>query len=283
MADNIQREPVVLIDKRKKQEAHIIAASHYSFEDLMQSARRINVGVFEGEWDLTYLNPETKKPEPIDPQAEVGDYLSRDINTFYWNYKSPVFRVPSSGDTHTRFDQRNERRAHRTANRGTTYDQPSGLRSMQYASVARRFIALVIDIIIITAISGILHMRSAGFWVWWMYFAFFEASKYQATPGKMAMGLTVTDLNGNRLTFGRAMGRAFGHALSWITFTVGFFIAFFTEKTQSPPRFARRNVGVGRQSAHAARSHDGFGAAHPRNQCDVSSCAATQSNKKPST
>lgn len=39
------------------------------------------------------------------------------------------------------------------------------------------------------------------------YYVFFEASKWQATPGKMAVGIRVTDTAGQRLTVGRAAGR----------------------------------------------------------------------------
>jgi uncharacterized RDD family membrane protein YckC len=40
-----------------------------------------------------------------------------------------------------------------------------------------------------------------------LYYVFFEASKFQATPGKLALRLRVTDLNGQRLTAGRAAAR----------------------------------------------------------------------------
>ena len=41
----------------------------------------------------------------------------------------------------------------------------------------------------------------------WLYFALMESSKNQATLGKMALGLKVTDLEGNPINFGRATGR----------------------------------------------------------------------------
>jgi uncharacterized RDD family membrane protein YckC len=56
----------------------------------------------------------------------------------------------------------------------------------------------------------------------WLYYALMEASHFQATPGKMALGIVVTDLNGNRVSFGRATGRYFG-----------FIIAAFTERKQA--------------------------------------------------
>lgn len=40
-----------------------------------------------------------------------------------------------------------------------------------------------------------------------LYYAIFEASKLQATPGKLALRLRVTDLNGQRITLGRSAAR----------------------------------------------------------------------------
>jgi uncharacterized RDD family membrane protein YckC len=44
----------------------------------------------------------------------------------------------------------------------------------------------------------------------WLYFALFESSAWQGTLGKKFIGLSVADLRGNRVTFGRASGRFFG-------------------------------------------------------------------------
>ncbi len=66
-----------------------------------------------------------------------------------------------------------------------------------------------------------------------LYFSLMESSKYQATVGKMALGIIVTDMEGNRLTFGRAAGRTLAKALSGLAFSVGFIIAGFTEKKQA--------------------------------------------------
>ena len=41
----------------------------------------------------------------------------------------------------------------------------------------------------------------------WFYYTMFEASVWQATPGKRVLRLYVTDLNGQRLTFARAAVR----------------------------------------------------------------------------
>ncbi len=67
----------------------------------------------------------------------------------------------------------------------------------------------------------------------WLYFALMESSSKKATLGKMALGLIVTDMNGVRLTFGRATGRFFGKILSGIILNIGFIMAAFTEKKQA--------------------------------------------------
>jgi uncharacterized RDD family membrane protein YckC len=43
----------------------------------------------------------------------------------------------------------------------------------------------------------------------WIYHGLFESSAWQGTPGKKALGLIVTDLEGRRISFARASGRFF--------------------------------------------------------------------------
>jgi uncharacterized RDD family membrane protein YckC len=51
----------------------------------------------------------------------------------------------------------------------------------------------------------------------WLYWALMESSSWQATLGKKALGLYVTDLAGARVSFGRASGRFFaGRGLSHV-------------------------------------------------------------------
>lgn len=66
----------------------------------------------------------------------------------------------------------------------------------------------------------------------WLYFTAFEASSKQATPGKMALGIIVTDLKGNRISFGRANGRYWSKILSTAILLLGFIMIGFTEKKQ---------------------------------------------------
>ena len=65
-----------------------------------------------------------------------------------------------------------------------------------------------------------------------LYYTLFEASTWQATPGKRVMRLYVTDLHGKRITLGRALLRNLARQISGFLF-VGYLVAGFTEKKQA--------------------------------------------------
>ena len=67
----------------------------------------------------------------------------------------------------------------------------------------------------------------------WIYYASLESSSWQATLGKKLLGLRVTDLAGNRITFARASGRFFGKILSGMILGIGFLMAGFTARKQA--------------------------------------------------
>jgi uncharacterized RDD family membrane protein YckC len=68
----------------------------------------------------------------------------------------------------------------------------------------------------------------------WLYFAGMESSARQATFGKAAMSVRVTDLEGRRLSFGHATGRFFSKIISgMIPFAIGYIMAGFTAKKQA--------------------------------------------------
>ncbi len=67
----------------------------------------------------------------------------------------------------------------------------------------------------------------------WLYWALMESSPQQATLGKMALGLKVTDLRGEPISFGKATGRYFGKFVSELILYVGFMMAGWTEKKQA--------------------------------------------------
>jgi uncharacterized RDD family membrane protein YckC len=67
----------------------------------------------------------------------------------------------------------------------------------------------------------------------WLYFAWMESSQRQATLGKMALGLFVTDMQGRRISFARATGRFFAKFITGLTFFIGYIMAGFTERKQA--------------------------------------------------
>lgn len=131
-----------------------------------------------------------------------------------------------------------------------------------YAGFWLRFVALVIDFIILSVAMGIPFaiifggMFSAsrgmnpqdmmagatgtialveliGIVVQWLYFAGMESSSWQGTLGKKALGLQVVDLEGRRVSFGRATGRYFAKIISGMILLIGYIMAGFTEKKQA--------------------------------------------------
>ena len=128
---------------------------------------------------------------------------------------------------------------------------------MNYANVGKRFVALVIDVIILSifqsiitfvislAIGGIAaNEETIGaviftsvsvviiIVIYWLYYAIQESSPKQATIGKQAMGLVVTDMNGEKVSFPKASIRFLSRSLSGILL-IGYIMAFFTEKKQA--------------------------------------------------
>ena len=130
-----------------------------------------------------------------------------------------------------------------------------------YAGFWKRFAAYFIDEIILTFIGVLLilvlaavmglPMGIAGidedyiaplisiyygiisFLLNWLYFTVLESSGRQATLGKMVMGIVVTDMEGRRISFGRANGRFWSKILSGLFFSIGYIIAGFTERKQA--------------------------------------------------
>jgi uncharacterized RDD family membrane protein YckC len=120
--------------------------------------------------------------------------------------------------------------------------QPAAVTAFSYAGFWQRFGAWVIDLIVLmipTMIAMYLlggmdayrHLMEqmqanadvatsfreyaeatkssqiASLVITFVYYVLFESSKLQATPGKLALRLRVTDLNGQRVTIGRAAAR----------------------------------------------------------------------------
>jgi len=81
------------------------------------------------------------------------------------------------------------------------------------------------------AVAGLTSIL--GIVMHWLYQAVLTSSERQATFGKQAFGIRITDMSGQRISFARATGRYFGSWLSWFTFAIGFLIQPLTEKKQA--------------------------------------------------
>lgn len=66
-----------------------------------------------------------------------------------------------------------------------------------------------------------------------LYYSLLESSVSQATLGKMALGIKVVDLDGQRLSWPHALVRWFAAGLSYLTLYIGFLAAAFTQHKQA--------------------------------------------------
>jgi uncharacterized RDD family membrane protein YckC len=147
------------------------------------------------------------------------------------------------------------------------YSQPLAARPVAYAGFWLRFVALIIDQLLLYFVVMILLLPFAAsvgmgmrgmatgrppdlqallpmihvmfrlallrIIVHWLYYSLLESSAWQGTLGKKALGLEVTELDGSSISFGRATGRFFAKFISWIILGIGFIMAGFTEKKQA--------------------------------------------------
>lgn len=122
----------------------------------------------------------------------------------------------------------------------------------QYADFGKRFLAALLDGVIVTIISFLIGIvvgivlsvinsdaltslvgNLVGIAIGWPYYAIQESSPKQATIGKQALGIVVTDLNGKRISFVQATIRYFSKILSALILFIGYIMAAFTEKKQA--------------------------------------------------
>ena len=93
----------------------------------------------------------------------------------------------------------------------------------------------------------------------WLYYALMESSKNQGTLGKMALGLRVTDLDGKRISFGRATARYFSKYLSGFTLMIGYIMAAFTPKKQAMHDMIASTLVLSKQATvPAAVAHNAY-------------------------
>ncbi|WP_259082504.1 RDD family protein [Caldanaerobacter subterraneus] len=71
-----------------------------------------------------------------------------------------------------------------------------------------------------------------GIVISWLYFTILESSELQATIGKRIMKTKVVDMNGNRISFGKANIRYWSKLISAVVLLIGYIMIAFTPKKQ---------------------------------------------------
>jgi len=83
----------------------------------------------------------------------------------------------------------------------------------------------------LAALGGVFALGILALAGGWLYYALFECSSWQATPGKRILGMKVTGLDGRPISFGRASGRFWSKFLSNILY-LGFIMIGFSDQKQ---------------------------------------------------
>ena len=131
-----------------------------------------------------------------------------------------------------------------------------------------RFAAYIVDYVLLTVMAFVaLFLMMAGvglgaggtylgmvflcmLLVSLLYFPLFHASAWQATPGKRVMGLRVMRVDGQDVSFLRAVGRHLAEVLSALVFMIGYLMIGMTrQKTGLHDLIAGTRVVYGRTGA----------------------------------
>jgi uncharacterized RDD family membrane protein YckC len=157
------------------------------------------------------------------------------------------------------FDLMNQKSTTGSQNSGSTINSASNSQAQStismtniYASFLSRFLAMIVDgcivIVPLVILGGLM-----GVWgmLWnddesltaikiqlvtlifsFIYEAIFLSSSWMATPGKRLLGIKVTDIGGQQISFWRGMGRSASKLVSSI-FLIGYIMAAFTKNKQA--------------------------------------------------
>lgn len=132
-------------------------------------------------------------------------------------------------------------------------DAPALVAEFAFAGFWKRLLAYIFDALIFTTAFGLIIYllgnssgsssmtdfgKIAGFYflyypAWWLYFSMMESSSLEGTLGKKIMGIKVSDLNGQPLTFGKATARHFSAFITQLTFSIGYIMSGFTARKQA--------------------------------------------------
>jgi len=145
----------------------------------------------------------------------------------------------------------------------------------RYAGFWRRVAASILDGLVLAGLGFVLGVVAAfvaagdistedgsmkfaavyylGSWIiGWLYFATMHSGERQASYGKRALGIKVTDDSGERISFGRASGRYFAYLLlTPLTLGIGLVMAGFTRRKQALHDLIAGTLVVSRETTPA--------------------------------
>jgi uncharacterized RDD family membrane protein YckC len=188
------------------------------------------------------LIPAVDRPVAYDPKpSRPAPPPSRPFDDGEFNENFNPFASPQAEDTRPSF--------------AGIHEEAGENGPVQYAGFLARFIASIIDGLIVGGIYFVLLfllvlnkfdavgedvlavfgliLQLISIVMFWLYAALMESSSAQATLGKKWLGMKVTNLQGGPVSFGQATGRHFGKWLSQLLFCLGYFMQPFTEKKQA--------------------------------------------------
>lgn len=84
-----------------------------------------------------------------------------------------------------------------------------------------------------------------------LYFSLQEASRYQATLGKRALGIKVVNRNGSRISLLQAVARTLAKYISGFIFCIGYLMAAFTRHKQALHDIITDSFIVNAKPAHS--------------------------------
>ena len=118
-----------------------------------------------------------------------------------------------------------------------------------YAGFWQRFLAGIIDLIILIVIDVILIFIPIIGWilslfVTWLYFAVQHSSTKQATFGMRALDIKITEENHGKIGFWRATGNFYLTVISAFVVFIGFFMIAFTSRKQGFHNLISRSLCI---------------------------------------
>ena len=118
-----------------------------------------------------------------------------------------------------------------------------------YAGFWQRFMAGIIDIIILIVIEVILIFIPIigwvlSFFVTWLYFAIQHSSTKQATFGMRALDIKITNEKHGKIGFWRASGNFYLTVFSSLILLIGFFMIAFTSRKQGLHNLISRTLCI---------------------------------------